>query len=312
MSAGNTNIKIFNEAQSATNTYSDAQYLDATQRLSGLSGGMALTEQHNKMFLQWSVMAYALAQYISGQGYDCLDSAPSAIPTNLASAINNQISNSSITNVINSMSWPKSTTVTVGKLIFSANLPVGCVAVVTTAGTTGTAEPTWTAAGTTVNDNTVVWTVESLTASLGSFVGATSGTNGKSGGVPAPASGQQNNLLAGDGTWKTLSALFTAASLSSVNSSQAIFTLGALTVQIINVTTATSVVTLPQAFSTACIAAIAIDNRYATDSYDRPYVGKATGWSKTTINVTSLLNSVNDANLWNTQDFAGIVIAVGY
>ncbi|WP_427112449.1 phage baseplate protein [Megasphaera sueciensis] len=165
MSAGNTNIKIFNEAQSATNTYSDAQYLDATQRLSGLSGGMAITEQHNKMFLQWSVMAYALAQYISSQGYDCLDSAPSAIPTNLASAINNQISNSSITSIINSMSWQKNTVVPARKLIFSANIPPGCVATVITAGTTGATEPTWGSEDSTVEDGSVTWKIVSIVLS---------------------------------------------------------------------------------------------------------------------------------------------------
>lgn len=46
------------------------------------------------------------------------------------------------------------------------------------------------------------------------FTGATSSTNGDSGLVPAPASGDQNKLLAGDGTWKAPVGDFTGASSS--------------------------------------------------------------------------------------------------
>lgn len=55
--------------------------------------------------------------------------------------------------------WQPSTAYTVGTIIRSPNLPAGCVATCTTAGTTGSTEPKWTAYGTTVADGTCKWKV---------------------------------------------------------------------------------------------------------------------------------------------------------
>ena len=48
--------------------------------------------------------------------------------------------------------WQPSTSYVVGTIIRSPSLPAGCVATCTTAGTSGTTEPKWTAYGTTVTD----------------------------------------------------------------------------------------------------------------------------------------------------------------
>lgn len=55
--------------------------------------------------------------------------------------------------------WQPSTAYTVGTIIRSPNLPAGCVATCTTAGTSGTTEPKWTAYGTTVTDGSCKWKV---------------------------------------------------------------------------------------------------------------------------------------------------------
>lgn len=55
--------------------------------------------------------------------------------------------------------WQPSTAYTVGAIIRSPSLPAGCVATCTTAGTSGTTEPKWTAYGTTVSDGTCKWKV---------------------------------------------------------------------------------------------------------------------------------------------------------
>lgn len=56
--------------------------------------------------------------------------------------------------------WQPSTAYAVGTVIRSPSLPAGCKATCTTAGTTGSTEPKWTAYGTTVTDGTVKWAVE--------------------------------------------------------------------------------------------------------------------------------------------------------
>ena len=55
--------------------------------------------------------------------------------------------------------WQPSTSYTVGAIIRSPSLPAGCVATCTTAGTSGTTEPKWTAYGTTVSDGACKWKV---------------------------------------------------------------------------------------------------------------------------------------------------------
>lgn len=68
--------------------------------------------------------------------------------------------------------WQPSTSYVVGAIIRSPNLPAGCVATCTTAGTSGTTEPKWIALGMTVTDGSCKWKVNS------EGTGGTSGTGG--------------------------------------------------------------------------------------------------------------------------------------
>lgn len=56
--------------------------------------------------------------------------------------------------------WQPNTAYVVGDVVRSPSLPAGCKATCTTAGTSGDAEPKWTAYGTTVTDGGAKWKME--------------------------------------------------------------------------------------------------------------------------------------------------------
>lgn len=82
-----TNFKIFNEANDADKTFNDSEYENATQRLSGVTPGMAISRLHNKLFYQVSVMAKAIADFLVSQNFDCYDNQGTEISKNIAGAI---------------------------------------------------------------------------------------------------------------------------------------------------------------------------------------------------------------------------------
>lgn len=59
-----------------------------------------------------------------------------------------------------SILWQPSTDYVVGQVVHSPSLPAGCKATCTTAGTSGSTEPGWTAYGTSITDGTVKWKIE--------------------------------------------------------------------------------------------------------------------------------------------------------
>lgn len=88
-----TNFKIFNEANMADRTFNDSEYTNATQRQNGVTPGMAISRLHNKLYLQVSAMAKAIADFIVAQGHDCYDNDVAAITANLQAAIENLAGN---------------------------------------------------------------------------------------------------------------------------------------------------------------------------------------------------------------------------
>jgi len=157
-----TNILKFNEANNSDLTQNDNTYSANTTRKNGIQAGIADPTLHNKLFFQTSVMAYALAQFIVGQGYDCIDSADPTITLNIANSINALVAKNNVNIAVNSLIWQANTKVAAGQFIIDAGIPVGCLAVVTTAGTTGSTKPSWTAQGASVTDNTAVWQIQSV------------------------------------------------------------------------------------------------------------------------------------------------------
>lgn len=62
--------------------------------------------------------------------------------------------------LVKSLLYQPSTSYSIGAIVYSPNLPAGTIAKCTVAGTTGSTEPVWPAAGSAVNDGTVRWLVE--------------------------------------------------------------------------------------------------------------------------------------------------------
>lgn len=73
MAEAKTNFLAFNEEMNSDRTFSDSEYLSATQRLSGVTPGMANSRLHNKMYRQSSAMAKAIADFLVTQGYSAMD-----------------------------------------------------------------------------------------------------------------------------------------------------------------------------------------------------------------------------------------------
>ena len=84
----------------------------------------------------------------------------SSKPTTFANMYDFMKNQNNVTLALANGLWQPSTAYSVGAVVHSPSLPSGCKATCTMAGTTGSAEPKWTAYGTTVTDGTVNWKVE--------------------------------------------------------------------------------------------------------------------------------------------------------
>lgn len=90
-------------------------------------------------------------------GYGTWDD--SSKPTTYANMYDFMKNQNNVTLALASGLWQPSTAYSVGAVIHSPSLPAGCKATCTTAGTSGTMEPKWTAYGTTVTDGACKWKV---------------------------------------------------------------------------------------------------------------------------------------------------------
>lgn len=91
-------------------------------------------------------------------GYGTWDD--SSKPTTYANMYDFMKNQNNVTLALANGLWQPSTAYSVGAIVHSPSLPAGCKATCTTAGTTGSTEPGWTAYGTTVSDGTVTWKIE--------------------------------------------------------------------------------------------------------------------------------------------------------
>lgn len=91
-------------------------------------------------------------------GYGTWDD--SSKPTTYANMYDFMKNQNNVTLALANGLWQPGTAYSVGAVVHSPSLPAGCKATCTTAGTTGSTEPKWTAYGTTMTDGTVKWAVE--------------------------------------------------------------------------------------------------------------------------------------------------------
>lgn len=113
------------------------------------------------------------------------------------------------------------------------------------------------------------------------FTGATSSAAGTKGLVPAPASGAQNKVLGGDGTWKTVQTSGVSGSTDPVSS-------GALyKCECLKISTGSTVVTsLPYTFSNSLIESdmVCINSELGTPS------SQTSDWTVDTANGTATIS----------------------
>ena len=162
--------------------------------------------------------------------------ANSANPTKSSSMMDFILNNNEVLVALASkLLFQPNTAYEAGDFIISDSMQNGLWAKCTTAGTTDTTEPTWgTKADDTVNSNGCIFTMCALATSsdlrekvdkidgkglstndysnddkakvdaIADLQGATASTAGAKGYAPAPAAGQQNCFLKGDGTWSEI------------------------------------------------------------------------------------------------------------
>lgn len=91
------NFQIFDESLTAIDT--DQEYLAESQRINGVTPGLAAPKLHNKLYRQCSVMAYAIASVLAQRGYNATDSDPggliNAIQRSFAGSVNGNKPNAS-------------------------------------------------------------------------------------------------------------------------------------------------------------------------------------------------------------------------
>ena len=104
------NFLIFDESLNAIDT--DQEYLAESQRLNGVTPGLASPKMHNKLYRQCSVMAYAIANVLAARGFNADDSDPAglvnAIQRAFAFTVNGNTPNASgaVTAVRPIDAWP--------------------------------------------------------------------------------------------------------------------------------------------------------------------------------------------------------------
>lgn len=104
------NFLIFDESLNAIDT--DQEYLAESQRLNGVTPGLASPKMHNKLYRQCSVMAYAIANVLAARGFNADDSDPAglvnAIQRAFAFSVNGNVPNASgaVTAVRPIDAWP--------------------------------------------------------------------------------------------------------------------------------------------------------------------------------------------------------------
>ena len=92
-----SNFLIFDENLQDIDT--DVEYAAESQRLDGVTPGLATPKMHNKLYRQCSVMAYAIASVLVARGYSADDSDPAnlvdSIQRAFAFSVNGNIPNAS-------------------------------------------------------------------------------------------------------------------------------------------------------------------------------------------------------------------------
>lgn len=80
-------------AAESTNIIDDETYQSSSARINGVVSGLAVSSLHNKMYLQWSTVAWMIGQFIADSGYNTSDSNPQDLLTNFKDSIKSGTAN---------------------------------------------------------------------------------------------------------------------------------------------------------------------------------------------------------------------------
>lgn len=83
------NFLVFDENNE--NVITDVEYQSHTQRIGGVLPGQALSNLHNKLYRQTSIMSSAIGDFISNNGFDASDTDKVALTSSLQGAIDARI-----------------------------------------------------------------------------------------------------------------------------------------------------------------------------------------------------------------------------
>ena len=140
--------KFFVFDENRANLLSDLEYQNSDYRKRGAVAGIAPSNVHNKMYLQSSTMAAAIAQVIADTGKDVSDSDFNLLVSQIKESLGGSATQ-----------WRNNHATALGDICYPSTAGSYKMVECTVAGTTGATEPTWGAVGTTVTDGSVTWKV---------------------------------------------------------------------------------------------------------------------------------------------------------
>ena len=111
-------------AGESTNIITDEEYAESSVRVNGVTSGKAVSTLHNKMYLQWSTIAYVIGQLIADAGYAATDSDVDVLLGNLKSAIGATVGGKIFTAYYGTTTYAEvESAISAGKIVFVHDIP---------------------------------------------------------------------------------------------------------------------------------------------------------------------------------------------
>ena len=111
-------------AGESTNIITDEEYAESSVRVNGVTSGKAVSTLHNKMYLQWSTIAYVIGQLIADAGYAATDSDADVLLGNLKNAIGATVGGKIFTAYYGTTTYAEvESAISAGKIVFVHDIP---------------------------------------------------------------------------------------------------------------------------------------------------------------------------------------------
>ena len=143
---GTNKFYVFDENRA--NLLSDAEYSSSDYRKGGAVSGIAPSNVHNKVYLQTSMMATAIAQVIADTGRDVSDASLDTLVSQLKDSMGGSTNR-----------WRDTHAYAVGDICVPSIIGDSRMMECIVAGTSGSTEPSWGTVGQTTPDGAVKWII---------------------------------------------------------------------------------------------------------------------------------------------------------